>query len=474
MKSNSQKKHTSLSAFSILYGVLFVLAGLTWVIPEVDDASFGSVVMASYKGFKDATDVCFFVLVLSGFLGVISKTGALHAGIAQLVKNFKGRERALIPLIMFLFSIGGTTFGFAEETLAFYGLITATMVAAGFDSTVGAATVLLGSGAGIIGSTVNPFAVGIAVDGINKSFAELGIHAEVNNGTAIALGAIVWLASFIVLCRFVMSYAEKVQKDKTQTCLSTAEQAVMQKEFGSAAGSLDTAFTGKMKLTMLIFSVAFAVMVIGVIPWGKFNVGIFSGWSSFLTECALGEWWFGELSMWFLLMSIVIGIVNRFSEKEFVEAFIEGTKEVIGVVLVIAVARGASVLMGQTGLDKYILEYAAHLLQGVPALVYAPLIYLLFGLLAFVIPSSSGLATVSMPIMGPLTYRLHHNPAVMVIIFSAASGLLNLFTPTSGVVMGGMAISKIEYRTWLKFVARALGLLLITNILILTLAMLIL
>ena len=109
-----------------------------------------------------------------------------------------------------------------------------------------------------------------------------------------------------------------------------------------------------------------------------------------------------------------------------------------------------------------------------PAGIFAPVLYLLYGLLSFVIPSSSGLATVSMPIMGPLAYKLNHNPAVMVMIFTSASGLLNLFTPTSGVVMGGIAISGVEYRTWLKFMGKVLGILFITTVFILTGAMLIL
>lgn len=137
MTRHTQKKRAAFSAFSILYLILIALAALTWLIPDVKAASIGTIVMASYKGFADAIDVCFFVLVLSGFLNVVAKTGALDAGIAHLVARFKGRELTLIPILMLIFSIGGTTFGMAEETIAFYSLITATMVAAGFDSLTG-------------------------------------------------------------------------------------------------------------------------------------------------------------------------------------------------------------------------------------------------------------------------------------------------------------------------------------------------
>ena len=474
MTRHTQKKRAAFSAFSILYLILIALAALTWLIPDVKAASIGTIVMASYKGFADAIDVCFFVLVLSGFLNVVAKTGALDAGIAHLVAQFKGRELTLIPILMLIFSIGGTTFGMAEETIAFYSLITATMVAAGFDSLTGMATVLLGSGVGVIGSTVNPFAPGIAVDSINKSCRDLGISADVNTGTVIILGTVIWLTSLIVACRFVMAYAARVKRNPAQTLLSVEERQAMQQTFGITPAETGAAFTGRMRATMLIVAAAFTVMVIGIVPWTKFNITFFERWSAFLTDTPLGTWWFGELGMWFLMMSIVVGRINQLTESETVAAFIEGAQGVMGVIFVIAVARGASVLMGQTGLDTYILEHAADALRGMPAGIFAPLIYLLYGALTFVIPSSSGLATVSMPIIGPLTYKLRYNPAVMVMIFTAASGLLNLFTPTSGVVMGGLAISRVEYRTWLTFIGKALGILLIINITILTVAMLIL
>ena len=454
-----KKKRVSLSAFSILYIILLVLAVITWIIPDVQNATLGTIVMASYNGFSNALDVCFFVLVLGGFLGIVTKTGALNAGITHLVKKLKGNELILIPILMTLFSIGGTTYGMSEETVAFYGLLAATMV---------------GAGVGVLGSTVNPFATGIAIDSVNKSFEELGIQSSVNNGVVIALGIVLWLSSLIIACAFVMSYAKKVKRDKGSTILSLQEQEIMNAEFSKKDTDVEVAYTGKMKLTMGIFAFGFFVMIISVIPWDKFNVTIFEGWSSFLTGAAIGEWWFGELGMWFFIIGLIIAFINRFAENEIVSAFMEGAKDIMSVVLVIAVARGASVLMGETGLDKYVLEHASQALEGLPAFAFAPLSYLLYALLSFVIPSTSGLATVSMPIMGPLAQNLGYNPAVMVMIFSAASGILNLFTPTSGVVMGGLASARIEYSTWLKFVGKLLAILFVVNLVVLTVGMMIL
>ena len=238
-----KKKRASLSAFSILYIILLVLAVITWIIPDVQNATLGTIVMASYNGFSNALDVCFFVLVLGGFLGIVTKTGALNAGITHLVKKLKGNELILIPILMTLFSIGGTTYGMSEETVAFYGLLAATMVAAGFDSMVGAATVLLGAGVGVLGSTVNPFATGIAIDSVNKSFEELGIQSSVNNGVVIALGIVLWLSSLIIACAFVMSYAKKVKRDKGSTILSLQEQEIMNTEFSKKDTDVEVAYT---------------------------------------------------------------------------------------------------------------------------------------------------------------------------------------------------------------------------------------
>jgi len=469
-----KKKRPSLSAFSILYIILLLLAAITWLIPDVRNATVGNIVMASYNGFSSALDVCFFVLVLGGFLRIVTKTGALNAGITHLVKKLKGNELILIPILMILFSIGGTTFGMAEEAVAFYGLLATTMVAAGFDSLVGAATILLGAGVGVLGSTVNPFATGIAIDSINKSFEKMGIQSSVNNGISIALGIVLWLSSLIIACAFVMSYAKKVKRDKGSTILSLQEQEIMNAEFTKNDTDTEVAYTGKMKLSMAIFAFGFLIMIISVIPWNKFNVTVFEGWSSFLTGAAIGEWWFGELGMWFFIMGLIIAFINRFTENEIVSAFMEGARDTLGLVLVIAVARGSSVLMRETCLDKYVLEHASKALEELPAFAFAPLTYILYALLAFAIPSTSGLATVSMPIMGPLAYKLRYNPAVMVMIFSAASGILNLFTPTSGVVMGGLASARIEYSTWLKFVGKLLAVLLVVNLVILTVGMMIL
>lgn len=479
----AKKERKSLSAYSIILILLVVLAILTWILPQlpgsvtpemieensslvtgVNRATIPDIFMAPFNGFKDAIDVCVFVLFLGGFLGIVTKTKALDAGIAALVRKLKGREIILIPVLMTLFSIGGSTYGMAEETIAFYTLICSTMVAAGFDSMVGAAVILLGAGVGCLGSTINPFATGIAM----ATVTDAGLKVE--NAYILIIGVVLWITSLIAAVVYVMRYAEKVKKDKGSIFLSLREQEVMNETFGHVDFN-EVEFTGKQKTTLIVFAITFVIMIISLIAWGEYDIHVFEGWTAFLTGVPLGQWYFGELSMWFTFSGIIIAIINGFSEKETIDAFLAGSADILSVVLIIALSRGVSVLMKVTYLDKFILNFASMKLAGLPAAVFAPASYLLYMLLSFLIPSTSGLASVSLPIMAPLTQSLGFRPEVMIMIFSGACGLINLLTPTSGVVMGGLSTAKIEYGTYVKWVMKLLGVIFVLNIVILTIAM---
>ena len=486
-KEKSKKKR-SISSFTILLIILIVLALVTVVmslagVEGVQGATVANVATAPVKGFTDALPVCLFVLILGGFLGIVTETGALDAGIAALVKKLKGNELILIPILMFIFSIGGTTYGMCEETVPFYLLLAATMVAAGFDSVVGAAVVLLGAGCGVLGSTVNPFAVGAAVDSLSSS----GI--VINQGTIILLGVVLWLVTLAISIVFVMRYAKKVKANKGSTILSMQELKDAEEAHGKAASEVhkEVKLTGRQKGVLIAFAFTFVVMIVGFIPLADLNEGVANffdagavydadgnavvqGWSALITGLPIGQWYFDEASTWFFLMAVLIGIIGGLSEKQIVNTFITGAADMMSVVLVIALARGISVLMANTGLDVFVLDAAANALAGLSGVIFAPMSFLVYFGLSFLIPSTSGMATVSMPIMGPLAVKLGFSPEVMVMIFSAAIGVVNLFTPTSGAIMGGLALAKIEWTTWLKFALKLIVALSVVCAIILTVA----
>lgn len=461
------------SAFTILLVIIAAIALVTLLVPEgssVKPATLANVVMAPVSGFVDAIDVIIFVMVLGGFLGVVSKTKALESGIGRIVKKLKGKELIMIPILMTLFSLGGTTYGMAEETIAFYALIVTAMMAAGFDSLVGAAVILLGAGVGVLGSTVNPFAVGAAVDALNEAVP--GFVA--NQTIIITLGALLWISSLLISIFFVMRYARKVRANKENTILTETEIKEAKEAFGKENNNETFELTGKRKLALVVFAIVFVVMIVSLIPWEDFGITIFKGTTNLLTGKPFGEWYFQELAAWFFIAAIVIGLLFRMKEKEIVDSFIDGAASMISVVLVIAVSRGISVVMSTTGLGDYILTNAAQMLKGINGIPFTIVSYLVFIGLSFLIPSTSGLAGASMPIMGGLAYQLGLSPEVMIMVFSAACGLVNLVTPTSGVVIGGLAVSKVEFSTWLKFVGKVLLTLFVVNLIILSMGMMLL
>lgn len=488
MTEPAKKKRGMPSSFTILLALLAIVAVVTVIVSgtsggAVTAARLSDFCTAPVKGFADALPVCLFVMILGGFLGMMTETGALDNGIAVLVQKLKGNEIMLIPVLMFIFSLGGTTYGMCEETVPFYALLAATMMAAGFDPMVGAATVLLGAGCGCLGSTVNPFAVGAAVDALT------GVGIEVNQSIIIGLGAVLWIVTTVMSILFVMSYAKKVKADKGSTILSMQELKDAEEAHGKAASEVhkEVKLTGRQKGVLIAFAFTFVVMIVGFIPLADLNEGvanffdagavydadgnaIVQGWSALITGLPIGQWYFDEASTWFFLMAVLIGIIGGLSEKQIVNTFITGAADMMSVVLVIALARGISVLMASTGLDVYVLDAAANALAGLSGVIFAPMSFLVYFGLSFLIPSTSGMATVSMPIMGPLAVKLGFSPEVMVMIFSAAIGVVNLFTPTSGAIMGGLALAKIEWTTWLKFALKLIVALSVVCAIILTVA----
>lgn len=488
MTETAKKKHGMPSSFTILLALLAIVAVVTVIVSgtsggAVTAARLSDFCTAPVKGFADALPVCLFVMILGGFLGMMTETGALDNGIAVLVQKLKGNEIMLIPVLMLIFSLGGTTYGMCEETVPFYALLAATMMAAGFDPMVGAATVLLGAGCGCLGSTVNPFAVGAAVDALT------GVGIEVNQSIIIGLGAVLWIVTTVMSILFVMSYAKKVKADKGSTILSMQELKDAEEAHGKAASEVhkEVKLTGRQKGVLIAFAFTFVVMIVGFIPLADLNEGvanffdagavydadgnaIVQGWSALITGLPIGQWYFDEASTWFFLMAVLIGIIGGLSEKQIVNTFITGAADMMSVVLVIALARGISVLMASTGLDVYVLDAAANALAGLSGVIFAPMSFLVYFGLSFLIPSTSGMATVSMPIMGPLAVKLGFSPEVMVMIFSAAIGVVNLFTPTSGAIMGGLALAKIEWTTWLKFALKLIVALSVVCAIILTVA----
>ena len=319
MAKKAKKKKFTLSSFTIIMLIIVAIAIISYLLPlatfdgenivngsGVVRAKFSDFLMAPIKGFENAADVGVFILILGGFLNVVTKTGALETGIKVLVNKLKGKELVLIPILMFIFSVGGTTYGMLEETVAFYGLLSFTMVAAGMDTIVASATVLLGAGVGVLGSTINPFAVGAAVSALPDGI-------KVNQGTIILLGCILWLVSYIIAVAFVLNYAAKVKAEKGSTFLSLQEQKQMEKHYAKDDFiNPDVKLTTRQKLILIIFGLTFVIMIAGFIPWVDFGIipadiaDAGTHFTAFLTGNCFGYWYFEDAAVLFFVMAIVI------------------------------------------------------------------------------------------------------------------------------------------------------------------------
>ncbi|MDE7218701.1 MAG: YfcC family protein [Oscillospiraceae bacterium] len=440
------KKFRMPTAYTILFLLLILVAACTWLVPagayerageeetpvagtyrqvEQQPQGPGDVILASFQGFYDAVDVALFILMVGGFLGVVMKTGAIDAGVNNVVRILNGREIWLIPVLMIMFSLGGTSFGMWEETMAFYPLLIPVFISAGYDPLVGIAVVLLGSGAGVLASTVNPFATGIASG-----------FAGVNLGDGLMPRLLMLVIFDAAAIWYVMAYARKVRAHPERSLV-----AGISRRTESPKGGDVPALTARRKVTLALFAGVFLVMIYAVIPFDEIGIPI----------PTLG-WWFPELSGLFLVGGIVIGLAYGLKEQELADSFVAGAADLIGVGLIIGISRGITVLMDGGQITDTVLYWGERALEGAGSVAFILLVYLIYIPLSVLIPSSSGLATLSIPILAPLGQFAGIGGDLIVTAFQSASGLVNIVTPTAAVVMGGLALGDVPYDRWIRFV----------------------
>lgn len=439
----TKKKFQMPTAYTILFALILAVAIATWFIPAgsydyadgvpvagtyhavaANPAGLGDVLKAAFEGFYDAVDVCLFILMVGGFLGIVMKTGAIDAGVSAVIRSLQGRKQMLIPILMLIFGLGGTTYGMWEETMAFYPLLIPVFLAAGYDALVGISVILLGAGAGVMASTVNPFATGIA-----SGFAGVSL------GDGIVLRILMWLAFEAAAVWFVMAYAARVRRRPGQSLTGSGHEQLHTKPEEAPP------LTSRRKWILAVFAVTFLIMIYGVIPFDEMGLPI----------PALG-WWFPELSALFLVSGILIGCIDHMGETDIAEIFVSGCADLLGVAFIIGISRGITAVMNNAGVTDTILHWGEEALAGSGSIAFTLLVFLLYLPLSILIPSSSGLATLSVPILAPLGNFAGVGGALVVTAFQSASGLVNLITPTAAVIMGALALGHVGYDRWVKYV----------------------
>ncbi|GGG46308.1 YfcC family protein [Bizionia arctica] len=385
------------------------------------------------KGIIAASDIIFLVLIIGGLIGIMNLTGAFDAGISWLAKTLKGYEYVLIILVTSLVALGGTTFGLAEETIAFYPILIPMFLAAKYDAIVPLAAIYIGSSIGTMCSTVNPFSVIIASDA-----------AGINWTTGLTGRLIMLFLGTLICIIYILRYASRVKKDPSKSIIYSQKEQI-EAIFGTS-NNATVKLTTRLRLILFVFSMCFVVMIYGVSQL---------------------DWWFLEMTTVFFVGAILIGFIGKIQEANFVDTFVKGAGDLLGVAIIIGIARGVSVLMEDGFISDTLLYHSSNITEGMNKGVFANVMLFIYGGLSFFIPSSSGMAVLTMPIMSPLADTVGFGREIIVNCYQYGMGLFSFINPT-GLILASLAIVKVGYDKWLKFIIPLVVILLIFTMISLT------
>lgn len=438
-KINIQKKKVkekkSINAFILLFSVLAVMAVLSYIIPAgqyarelVDGRSiivpnsyetiartpvgFLDIFSAIHEGMVEAAPIVFYVIIIGGMISVMNSTGSLDALLASTSKKLAKKRLLFISVLVLLFSLGGTLIGMGEESLIYIPIVVPFALAMGYDLLTGTAIVMLGMCAGFTTAVMNPFTVGVA-----QGIAELPMFS------GMTLRIVLYIALYIAVVAFVYNHGEKVRKNPSLGVWD--ENNIYTKQLNNESVKLET----KHKLILLSFVIGMIILVFGVI---KYN------------------WGMSEYSGIFILISIAMALIWKMSPDDYIKYFLKGAENILPGALIIGVARGIVVVLTNGNIIDTILYYSASLLQHLPSSLSVVGMFIVQGAIHLLVPSGSGQAMLTMPIMIPLSDLLNVTRQTTCLIFTLADGIGNTWIPTSGILMAVLAMNKIPYRKWIK------------------------
>ena len=379
---------------------------------------FMEILQAPLKGIYDSIEVILFILVLGGFIQVFNETGAMVKGIAALSKSMKGREAWLIIILSFLFALGGASFGMAEEGFAFYPLLIPIFLAAGYDLLVPVAVIFGGTQLGTLASFTNPFSTIIASNAAGINWAD-GVMER-----CIMFGIVA-----IIYIWYVVRYAQKVKKNPQASLVYGVTQSELLSK-PAATDSNNTVLDGKKKILLALFFITFVTMIYGVM-----NLG----------------WWLTEMSTLFVGVSILFALILRMKESDFVHQFIKGSESLLAVAFIVGVARGVSIVLTDGAISDSIIFHAANLAGQMPPALFIIMLLLIYMLFSLFISSSSGMAVLTMPIMGSLALLVNVPGREIVNAYLFGMGIVGFVSPT-GLILPALAITNVSMKAWLKFI----------------------
>lgn len=387
--------------------------------------------------------VIVFIMAIGAFISISFATRSLEVAVAALAQRLRSRGWLLITAIMVLFSLLGSTMGFSVETFGFYALFIPLMAAMGYDRLVTAAMIILGSVIGVTAATVNPFSIGVAAG-----------EAGVGIGDGIVLRLLIWFVLTAMAVVFVLRYAARVRTDRGASLVGFDDDEV------EPTTAESEKLTTTQKFVLVITALVFGLMIFSVIPWSSIFGGVTGPADYYLTHTVAAaqpywfelNWWFPQLAMLFIIASVLVGLVARMNEKEIVRLIAVGAADMMKPAMVILLAGGISAIMTNTQILDTILNAMEQIITGASAATFAIATTLVNIPLAFLIPSSSGHAALAMPLLSPLADFAGVSRPLTITAWVMGHGLALLVSPTSVVLVGGLAIARVEYGTYLRFV----------------------
>ena len=440
-KANAQqsvkKKFKMPHVLVILFSIIIIAAISTYLVPagsyervenadgrtvvvdgsyaqtESNPASFLAIFEAVHTGMVNSAAIIFYIFIVGGAFGILRASGAIEGAVHNIAHKLKNKEMLIIPILMTIFALGGAMMGLAEETIAYMTIVIPLVIMLGYDSMVGAAIILVGTAAGFTAAFMNPFTIGVA-----QGIAEIPIFS------GMGLRIVFFVIFLSVSIWYVMRYAKKIKADPTKSIMYGEESALK-------VSDEKVAFETRHKWAFAVLGLTLVALAFGVIKFG---------------------WYLTEIAGLFLLMGVVIGVVTKMSFSDAAEAFIKGCETVVMGALIVGIANAILVVLQNGAIMDTILYGMASAVGHLPPSLTAFGMYMVQCLTNYIVPSGSGQAALTMPIMTPLADLVGVTRQTAVLAFQFGDGISNIFTPTSGYFMAGLAIAGISWIKWVRWI----------------------
>ena len=423
----------------VIIAILIVLcAVLTWILPggqyvTADDGTLSyeqtdavpqtwQVFSAVYHGFVKQAGIIVFILVVGGVFWLLNATGAVDAGIRRLIAGIGKKDKIVLVALTILFSLAGAVFGMSEETIPFVGIVVPLVVSMGYDAIMGLLVVYVASNIGFSSAFLNPFTVGIA-----QGMADLPLFS------GMGYRLFCWGFLTILLCVFVVLYARKTRKAPAEVETLSAQP-----------------LTARQTWILAVLFLTIVALVVGVTCWG---------------------WYMPEITGLFLAMGILCGIIAGFPAGRIADEIVAGAKDILSAALVVGLASGIIVILQDGKVVDSILHAMQSGLDGNGEVASLTAMYFIQAMINVLIPSATAKAAITIPIMAPFSDLVGVSRQAMVLAFQFGDGFTNMITPTSGVLMAALAMARVPYEKWVRWIWKMVVALLVLGLVLLLLTL---